>query len=149
MLLLDLANELLICIAEQLAKEADINAFAQANRQLCYLLNPVLYRRNIQQSKSSGLFWASRNGKKTSIERLLEEGANVEVERLLAEGDNRGSDRLLEDIDGETVGLGDCNKIKPLALADGSLSAAQKLSCFWGTGQSANLQCCSYQNSKR
>lgn len=118
MLLLGLANELLICIAEQLEKESDINAFAQANRQLCYLLNPILYRHNIQQSKSSGLFWASRSGKKASIERFLEEGANVDVEKLFPKGHSKKAGTLLlEDLDGETVSLENYYKIKPLAFA--------------------------------
>ncbi|KAK9357577.1 hypothetical protein V1504DRAFT_54082 [Lipomyces starkeyi] len=47
--LLDLANKLLQSIAECLGLERDINAFTQTNRRLYILLNPYLYRHNIQQ----------------------------------------------------------------------------------------------------
>ena len=46
--LLDLANELLQYISENLESERDINAFARINHRLYSLLNPYLYRRNIQ-----------------------------------------------------------------------------------------------------
>ena len=48
MALLKLANELLLSIAEALESEIDINAFAQLNRRYILLLNPYLYRYNMQ-----------------------------------------------------------------------------------------------------
>jgi hypothetical protein len=55
MLLLNLPNELLQNVSEYLESERDINAIAQANRRLYYLLDSYLYRYNIQQSRSSAL----------------------------------------------------------------------------------------------
>ena len=77
--LLDLANELLYCIAENLESERDVNAFAQAKRRLYRLLNSYLYRYNIQRSGSSALLWAAQHGQEATARRLLEEGASVQV----------------------------------------------------------------------
>ncbi|OAL42696.1 ankyrin, partial [Pyrenochaeta sp. DS3sAY3a] len=79
MLLLDLPNELLLWILESLASEKDINAFLQANRRLYKLLNTFLYCRNIQQSNSSALVWAARNGQVATTEKLLKGKGDVQV----------------------------------------------------------------------
>lgn len=49
-----LPNELLLLIAWEL-DETDLNSLAQASRLLYDLLNPVLYRHNVQYSESSAL----------------------------------------------------------------------------------------------
>tara|TARA_R110002003_G_scaffold37_3_gene2136 strand:- start:1533 stop:1907 length:375 start_codon:yes stop_codon:yes gene_type:complete len=75
--LLDLANELLHCIAETLESERDINAFAQANRRLYRLLNNHLYRHNVQRSQRSALLWAAQHGQEATVQKPLGERADV------------------------------------------------------------------------
>ena len=77
--LLDLANELLLCIAENLESERDINAFTRTSRYLYYLLNGYLYRHNVQKSNSSALLWAATRGREATVQKLIAEGANFEV----------------------------------------------------------------------
>jgi hypothetical protein len=48
MLLLNLLNEILLLIAENLQVEGDINTFAQINNRLYGILNPYLYRHNVE-----------------------------------------------------------------------------------------------------
>src|SRR5436190_21841100 len=77
--LLDLANELLLCIAENLESEKDINAFTRTSRYLYYLLNGYLYRHNVQKSNNSALLWAATRGREATVQKLIAEGANFEV----------------------------------------------------------------------
>ncbi|KAF2176950.1 hypothetical protein K469DRAFT_605193 [Zopfia rhizophila CBS 207.26] len=65
--LLNIANELLLCISDNLESERDINAFIQANRRLHRLLINYLYRYNIQRSGSSALLWAARYGQEATV----------------------------------------------------------------------------------
>jgi hypothetical protein len=76
--LLDLPNELLQCISENLKLERDINAFTRINHRLYNLLNPYLYRRNIQLFRSSALQWAAGHGQEGTARKLLGEGADAE-----------------------------------------------------------------------
>lgn len=63
MALLDLPNELLtIIITDDCLSEADINAFAQVDKRLHSLSNPLLYAKNALFSRSTALFWAARTG---------------------------------------------------------------------------------------
>lgn len=78
LILLDLPNECLQCIAEFLKSEKDINAFAQTNHRLYDVLNTYLYRRNVQLG-SSALLWAASRGKDATAQILLAEGANFQV----------------------------------------------------------------------
>lgn len=55
MLLLDLPNEILLLIAENLQLEGDINAFARTNDRLYGILNPYLYRHNVERKDSTAL----------------------------------------------------------------------------------------------
>ena len=71
-----LENELLYRIFENLELERDINAFTQVNRHLYHLLNPYLYRHNIQQSGSSALLWAAQHGQEATAQKLLNEKAD-------------------------------------------------------------------------
>ena len=77
--LLDLANELLLCIAENLESERDINAFTRTNRHLYYLLNVYLYRHNVRKSDSWALLWAATRGREAAAQKLIAEGANLKV----------------------------------------------------------------------
>ena len=79
MSLQNLPNELLASIAEALSSEKDINAFVQANRRTCCLLNHYLYRRNIQLSESSALLWAAQHGQERTAANLVEEGRSCQA----------------------------------------------------------------------
>ena len=74
--LLDIANELLLCLSENLVSERDINTFARTNHHLYYLLNAHLY---VQNFGSSALLWAAEHGREATAQRLLGEGANIQV----------------------------------------------------------------------
>ena len=78
--LLDISNELLLCISENLESERDINAFTRTNRYLYYVLNSYLYRHNVQNfGGGSALLWAAEHGQEVTAQRLLGEGANIQV----------------------------------------------------------------------
>ena len=86
----DLANELLISIAENLCLERDINAFAQTDRRLYRLLNKYLYHHNVRHGESSALLWASEQGRVETVGKILEVGAPTNV------SDNDGRTPLLQ-----------------------------------------------------
>ena len=93
--LLDISNELLLCISENLESERDINAFTRTNRHLYYLLNSYLYRHNVRKFRGSALLWAAEHGREVTAQRLLEEGANIRVKtnnepRALTAAQGRG-----------------------------------------------------------
>src|SRR5438034_116131 len=75
----DLPVELLLSIAESLESQRDFNAFVQINHHLYHLLNPFLYRCNVQQFGSSALLWAAERGQGKAARKLLEEEANIEA----------------------------------------------------------------------
>ena len=77
MSLLQLPNELVLYIADFIHAERDINALAQGNSQLYGLLNPLLYRHNVQYRQSSALTWAAANGQLPTLEKLFGEGAQI------------------------------------------------------------------------
>jgi ankyrin repeat protein len=77
--LLDLVDELLLCISKTLESERDINAFSQTNGRLHDVLNIYLYRHNVQRLGSSGLWWAARHGQEATAQRFLNEGADVDA----------------------------------------------------------------------
>ena len=81
--LLHLANELLLCISENLQSERDINAFSQTNSRLHDVLDTYLYRHNVQRLGSSGLWWAARHGQEATAQKFLEEGADVDAKDIL------------------------------------------------------------------
>src|SRR5438045_87512 len=77
--LLDLANELLLCIAENLESERDINAFTRTSP--LPLLSPKWLSLPTQQAKynKSALLWAATRGREATVQKLIAEGANFEV----------------------------------------------------------------------
>jgi hypothetical protein len=64
----DLSIDLLQLIAEELPSEGDLNAFARSGRDLCHVVNPILYHRNIERNGSSALLWAATMGKNPRCE---------------------------------------------------------------------------------
>jgi hypothetical protein len=70
MVLLDLPNELLICIY----------ALSRSNRRLHHLLNTYLYSHNIRRHRSRGLRWAARhNCQEGTVRTFLLKGADLEI----------------------------------------------------------------------
>ena len=96
MSLLDVANELLLCISDNLESERDINAFTRINRRIYFVLNDYLYRHNVRKfGGGSALLWAAEHGREATAQRLLEEGANIRVKtnnepRALTAAQGRG-----------------------------------------------------------
>ena len=86
MSLLDLANELLLSIAENFNRLRDLNAFARTSQRLYFLLNNYLYRIDVEQGGSSALPWAAEHGQERTAQLSLTEGADREARR-----DNRQS----------------------------------------------------------
>ncbi|PLB37823.1 ankyrin repeat-containing domain protein [Aspergillus candidus] len=77
MSLLQLPSELILHIVDFLYAERDINALVQGNRHLYDLLNPSLYRHNVQHRQSSALTWAAAKGQLPTLEKLFDEGAQI------------------------------------------------------------------------
>ncbi|KAL2215985.1 ankyrin repeat-containing domain protein [Thermoascus aurantiacus ATCC 26904] len=78
---LDLPNELLLCLADAIPSESDLNALTRTNRRLHALINGYLYRRNAQhrQSGTLALRWAAiRNRERTALLSLAA-GADIEA----------------------------------------------------------------------
>ena len=72
MLLLNLPNEILLLIAENLQVEGDINAFARTNYRLYGILNPYLYRHNVERKDGTALTWAAKRGQDATAQKSLE-----------------------------------------------------------------------------
>lgn len=71
MMLLDLPNEILCCIAESLGQARDILSFAGVSPGTKDLLLSTLYKFNIQRQNSSALCWAAQHGKTWLVEQLV------------------------------------------------------------------------------
>src|SRR5947208_1354231 len=76
----DLANELLLSVAETFNRLSDLNAFARTSQRLYFLLNSYLYRIDVQQGGSSALLWAAEHGQEGTAQLSLTEGADREAE---------------------------------------------------------------------
>jgi ankyrin repeat protein len=77
--LIDLANELILFVAENLSTLSDLNGFAQTSKRLYFLLNDYLYRIDVQRDGSSALLWAAEHGLEKTAELSLAEGADCEA----------------------------------------------------------------------
>ncbi|KAJ1713207.1 hypothetical protein NYO67_4605 [Aspergillus flavus] len=71
MMLLDLPNEVLCCIAENLGQARDILSFACVSKETKDLLLSALYQFNIQRQDSSALCWAAQHGQTRLVEHLV------------------------------------------------------------------------------
>jgi ankyrin repeat protein len=76
---LKLPHELLMGIASFLDCP-DLNTLVQCHSILYNSLNDHLYRCNVQNHGSSALFWAASTGSESTLQRLLDAGANVQWE---------------------------------------------------------------------
>ncbi|KAL4909537.1 hypothetical protein BDW74DRAFT_187608 [Aspergillus multicolor] len=79
MLLLDLPTEIHLLVAESVPLEHDLSSLHRTNRHLHSLLTTILLKLNMQNSDSSSLYWAARNGKLVHVQRMVELGADVEA----------------------------------------------------------------------
>lgn len=74
-ILTDLPLEIFLLVVENLECEKDINALSQVNRGLYNLLNPYLYRINIDSIYKSAISWGAYNGQEPTVRKALEQGA--------------------------------------------------------------------------
>jgi hypothetical protein len=51
--------------------EGDINAFARINNRLYSILNPYLYRYNVERKDSTALIWAAKRGQDVTAQKSL------------------------------------------------------------------------------
>ena len=77
--LLHLPNELLLRIAGCLDTAWDLNGFAQTNKFLHLMMNPVMYRYNIEFNNSSALSWAAEKGNISTVRLMVVAGADLET----------------------------------------------------------------------
>lgn len=71
MYLLNLPNEILLCIANSLDQARDLLALTCLNRAANNLFLDSLYRFNVRCQRSSSLFWGVRRGKLEFVEMML------------------------------------------------------------------------------
>lgn len=79
MALLKLPYELRMEIARALECR-DLNTLVQCHPFLYNTFNDDLYKRNVQHHNTSALFWAASTGSESTLQRLLDAGANVQWE---------------------------------------------------------------------
>ncbi|KAK2812222.1 hypothetical protein FQN50_001580 [Emmonsiellopsis sp. PD_5] len=77
MILTDLPNELILDTVSFFDSETDINAFARACKKLYSVLNPYLYRYNVQHHESSALRWAVKLARRATVEHMLHARADL------------------------------------------------------------------------
>lgn len=76
-ILTDLPLEIFWLVVKNLECEKDINALSQVNRGLYNLLNPYLYRINIDSIYKSAISWGAHNGQEPTVRKALEQGARA------------------------------------------------------------------------
>ncbi|RDW78859.1 ankyrin repeat domain-containing protein [Aspergillus mulundensis] len=77
MLFLEFPTEIVLLVAESIPLERDLSSLTRTNRRLHSLLSTILLKNNMQNSDSSSLYWAARNGKLVHVQRMVELGADV------------------------------------------------------------------------
>ncbi|KAJ5685366.1 hypothetical protein N7536_007985 [Penicillium majusculum] len=76
-ILTDLPLEIFWLVVKNLECEKDINALSQVNRGLYNLLNPYLYRINIDSIYKSAISWGAHNVQEPTVRKALEQGARA------------------------------------------------------------------------
>ncbi|OQD62352.1 hypothetical protein PENPOL_c012G02351 [Penicillium polonicum] len=79
MSMLKLPPELLIQIGTHL-ECSDLNHLLECHSYLSKILNKPLYQRNVQEHDASALLWAASKGSESTLQYLIEAGANVQYE---------------------------------------------------------------------
>lgn len=77
--MLKLPPELLIQIGTHL-ECSDLNHLLECHSYLFKILNKPLYQRNVQEHDASALLWAASKGSESTLQYLIEAGANVQYE---------------------------------------------------------------------
>jgi ankyrin repeat protein len=77
MALYKLPNELLCMIANACETPSEMAALAAVNRRLYDLLNPILYRINVDDYDGSALFWGAYHGILGTMEKAYDAGAEL------------------------------------------------------------------------
>ncbi|KAJ5589383.1 hypothetical protein N7537_012061 [Penicillium hordei] len=72
-----LPTELLLSIAESLPNQKDLSAFTQTTKRTYTVLQPYLYKNNIQNHGTSALLWAAKNGHTVLTQKMLDAGARI------------------------------------------------------------------------
>ncbi|CAJ2511132.1 Uu.00g067570.m01.CDS01 [Anthostomella pinea] len=71
-----LSNELIALIAG-CCHAREKAAFAATNKQYHAIINPLLYKFNVNKDVASAFLWAAKHGRVDTMERLVEAGAEV------------------------------------------------------------------------
>lgn len=74
--LLDMPNEILLCITEYLTREADINAFVQLNTRFYAAFNDLLYDRSLDKS-GFVVMWAAKDDRLRTMEKAINVGKDL------------------------------------------------------------------------
>ncbi|KAL3473044.1 ankyrin repeat-containing domain protein [Aspergillus californicus] len=80
--LCNLPSELILLISLEVDTERDLNSLAQTSRRISALVNPVLYRRNVQSSDGfvgSALRWAVSRDLEATVLKCLAQGASINL----------------------------------------------------------------------
>lgn len=75
--LVSLPTELLLTVAESLPNQKDLSDFVQTTKRTYTVLQPYLYKNNIQNHGTSALLWAAKHGHTTLTKRMLDAGASI------------------------------------------------------------------------
>ncbi|KAJ5979093.1 hypothetical protein N7501_002435 [Penicillium viridicatum] len=70
-ILTDLPREIFWLIVKNLECEKDINAVTQVNRGLYNLLNPYLYRINVDYRYNPAIAWGAYHGQEATVRKAL------------------------------------------------------------------------------
>lgn len=75
--LLQLPNEVLCMVAFACDRTTEIAAMAGVNRRLYNLINPILYRIDVDECDASSMLWAAKTGSIGTLEKAYNAGAEV------------------------------------------------------------------------
>ncbi|KUM56320.1 hypothetical protein ACN42_g10899 [Penicillium freii] len=76
-ILTDLPLEIFWLIVKNLECEKDINTVTQVNRGLYNLLNPYLYRINVDNRYNHAIAWGAYHGQEATVRKALEQGVQT------------------------------------------------------------------------
>jgi hypothetical protein len=77
MSLSNLPDEILELVAEYLLTLGDLCSFSRVSRRFWLISNPLLYRLDALEYRSSAMVWGARHGIFATLERSLRSGGNI------------------------------------------------------------------------
>ncbi|OAX78191.1 hypothetical protein ACJ72_07504 [Emergomyces africanus] len=77
MIFLSFPSELILHIADEIPNKQDLNNLSQTCRDLHFLLNSYLYRRDAKSGNPQALFWAAYKGHIPTARKTLSHGADI------------------------------------------------------------------------